>query len=89
MNRRYLYDEDKAHIHLWVEVLYTAVKDYIGKYRVNPAHKKAAEHYLFHSKNRGIGSFLWICNLLRLDPERVRKALKQKKGMRGNGIECK
>jgi len=55
---------------LWLAVLEQAVKDARGTRTYHSIMREAREW--FRSENEDPGSFLWICQLLGLDPEAVR-----------------
>jgi hypothetical protein len=56
---------------LWIAVLKQAIKDARGNYHRN--REKALSW--FNSENQGTGSFLWICNILSLNPNVTRMNL--------------
>ncbi|TET63088.1 hypothetical protein E3J48_03070 [Candidatus Aerophobetes bacterium] len=62
----YIYRMEKTCKRLWHAVLEQAIKD---------AHWDVAARAWFWSKNQGIGSFLWICSVLGLSPELIRRLL--------------
>lgn len=64
---------------LWFAVLEQAAKDAEGDMR-GPYGKYITEgaRAWFFSKNQGIGSFLWVCLMLDLNPEVVRSILAKK-----------
>ena len=73
----------KVYKKLWTAVLERAindaqgdVKDYRGSY---VKYITEAAGSWFHSKEEGIGSFLWICSQLDLNPEYVLNLLNNKK----------
>ncbi|MBW1701173.1 MAG: hypothetical protein JRJ11_02940 [Deltaproteobacteria bacterium] len=62
---------------LWAAVLKQAIKDANAHpqcyedYQPNiQGHIKSAREW-FKSSNTGIGSFLWVCNVLGFDPKRL------------------
>jgi len=55
---------------LWYAVLEQAVKDAQGYYN---SRREEARQWLF-SENHGAASFLWICDVLGLDPDFFRNA---------------
>ena len=73
---------------LWLNVLMKAVSDLIdpksieGRYDVYKSRRKGEmqeemREYFFMSKCKKIGSFLWLCDLFDLEPERIRRVLKK------------
>jgi len=67
--------ENEACEDLWQAVLEQAVKDARGTRRYHSIVKEAREW--FRSENEEPGSFLWVCRILRLDPEAVRGAVEK------------
>lgn len=68
---------------LWAAVMHGAVSDLLGqnsttkgrnRHVINTDLARGARRW-FDSDDRDIGSFLWICSVLELDPERVRGRL--------------
>ncbi len=70
-----IYQSGLACRKLWAAVLEQAIKDARDEtsktLRVERADGQTAQHW-FHSENDGIGSFLWICEMLDLEPRFVR-----------------
>lgn len=68
---------------IWAAVLNQAVDDLsgAGTDRAGPCHKNARAiistraRRWFAAANRGIGSFVWICHILDLDPDRTRNVI--------------
>ena len=59
---------EEAHIKLWAAVLKQAIKDaqkYYGSFSGDRS------QLWFKSETEEVGSFLWICNVLDLDPESI------------------
>ena len=67
--------ENEACQDLWQAVLEQAVKDARGTRRYHRIVKEAREW--FRSEDENPGSFLWVCRILRLDPEAVRGAVEK------------
>jgi hypothetical protein len=66
---------EKACKHLWAAVLDQAIQDALCEVpskegNVEYIFKKKALNWFF-SRCEGIGSFLWICNVLDIDPKSV------------------
>jgi hypothetical protein len=61
---------------LWLAVLEQAVKDARGSRRHHSIVREAREW--FRSEDEDPGSFLWVCRILRLDPDVVRGAVEGK-----------
>ncbi len=57
---------------LWFSVLERAIKDLRGFYGLSL--QDNAETWLL-SGNKGVGSYLWICSVLNLDPSSIRRSL--------------
>jgi hypothetical protein len=64
---------------LWFAVLEQATKDAEGDVK-GPYNKyiKEGARVWFRRENQGIGSFLWVCLMLDLNPEVVRKRVAKK-----------
>jgi hypothetical protein len=64
---------------LWAGVLIQAVKDLAGYGRVYKQRERARVQYharlWFTSDNRDVGSFLWICDELELEPSWIRRKM--------------
>jgi hypothetical protein len=60
---------------LWTEVILQAIDDMDG--RTSSASRSAQDsaRQWFASENDGIGSFVWSCRVVDVDPSRVRSAL--------------
>jgi hypothetical protein len=67
--------EIEACRNLWLAVLEQAVKDARGARRYHSIVKEAREW--FKNEDEDPGSFLWVCRILRLDPEAVRGAVER------------
>jgi hypothetical protein len=70
-----------AHRKLWFAVLEQAIKDsegYLMRSRDNNERIKQEARRWFLSENQGIGSLLWICLVLDLNPEFLRKHIAKK-----------
>jgi len=63
---------DQRYKNLWAAVLRQAIKD--AKHSLN--NSLTSPGLWFCSKSRAVGSFLWICGVLNLDPNSVRPAAK-------------
>ena len=63
------YRSEEAHERLWHAVLKQAIKD---------ARWDVTARTWFCSKDQETGSFLWICTLLDLNPESIRRLLVNK-----------
>ena len=81
-----LFSEERT---LWCAVIAQAIHDYHKDPSVNKAkkgilgwYKRQAAWWLFESQSSEIGSFLWICDQLKLNPDYVRKGAKE------NKLEC-
>ena len=69
---------------LWMAVLEQAMEDIL----TGPAHRRGKVESIFkntalawfHSDNEGIGSFLWVCEHLDIDPHTVHHILTKKIG---------
>jgi hypothetical protein len=64
---------------LWQSVLWIAIEDARGKVKMIQRHQKEilrrdAMAWL-NSPKRDVGDFLWICDLLNLSPQKVRRAI--------------
>jgi len=73
--------QDQAALNLWCSVLHHACDEYVGIGVLVYSTPKALEeqkellrrraaHY-FKSDETGVGSFVWICDLLNMDPEKT------------------
>ena len=64
---------------LWAGVLIQAVKDLAGYGRVYKQRERARVQYFarlwFADDNREVGSFLWICDELELEPSWIRRKM--------------
>lgn len=60
---------------LWASVLIQAIKD-LDSYM----DRKLAYDYIFVEPDRGVGCFIWVCNVLGLDPEAVRTVVMTREG---------
>ena len=65
---------------LWTAVLILAIEDALGKVHQIPQITQKVRiiesaQTWFKSKNENVGSFLWICIILDLDPSNIRKYL--------------
>jgi hypothetical protein len=69
---------------LWAAVMHGAVNDLLGQNSTTKGRDRnvintrlsLSARLWFESDARGIGSFLWICSVLELDPEKVRGQLR-------------
>jgi hypothetical protein len=61
---------DQKYRNLWAAVLKQAIKD--TKQSTN--NSLSSPGLWFYSHNHGVGSFLWICGILNIDPDSVRPA---------------
>lgn len=66
---------EEACKNLWTAVLEKAIKDAqfelaVYKTHVTDIFKESALEW-FHSEEKGIGSFLWICTILNIEPTSV------------------
>jgi hypothetical protein len=60
---------------LWTHVIIQAIRDSEAPALSKaPAVKRYAKHWLF-SSNEEVGSFLWACQLINVDPYFIRSAL--------------
>jgi hypothetical protein len=62
---------------LWTAVLLQAIEDCAG-YGVGKRARPRAQYFArlwFKSANRDVGSFLWICDELELEPSSVRRRI--------------
>lgn len=62
------FNMDQGYRNLWAAVLKQAVKD--AKRNFN--NSTSSPGLWFHSKSHAVGSFLWICSVLNIDPESVK-----------------
>jgi len=68
---------------LWAAVMQGAVSDVLGKNSTTKGRNRSvvntelarSARMWFASDERGVGTFLWICGLLELDPAKVRARL--------------
>ena len=61
---------DKEYRELWAAVLKQAIEDaqkYIGSFAMEKAHQ------WFKNESDEVGSFLWICSILDLAPESIKR----------------
>jgi hypothetical protein len=61
----------RSYRRLWAAVLEQAVKDARGGRTYHIITEEAQAW--FHSKKEGVGSFIWVCRILDLDPSYVRE----------------
>ena len=61
-------DMEQKYRNLWAAVLKQAIKD-ANQNTKNPLNNP---YLWFHSDSHAVGSFLWICNILNIDPESIR-----------------
>jgi len=59
---------EQKYKNLWSAVLKQAIKDA----NQNTKYPFNNPRLWFQSKNHTVGSFLWICNILNIDPESIR-----------------
>lgn len=64
-----MYEATTAQERLWAEVMLQAIKD-LGS-RV-PLIRHRAKYWIARKKNDGIGSFVWICDALGIEPDSAR-----------------
>jgi len=75
--------DDKRERALWAAVLIQAIEDvnWTPKETISQAikqrhlHEKEKAKAYLKAKRAGIGSFLWICELFDIDPDKVREAI--------------
>lgn len=60
---------------LWASVLTQAIRD-LDSY----VDQKVAYNYIFMEPDRGVGCFVWVCNVLGLDPDAVRTVAMTREG---------
>ena len=58
---------------LWASVLGRAVIDLRRK-----KHRQSARFWFYNDKNQGAGSFLWVCDVLEIDPGKTREKVFKK-----------
>ena len=57
---------------LWLGLLRQAIKDLKNR---NSLVKRKAENYISNKNNYGIGSFIWICDFLQINPANARRKI--------------
>ncbi|MBU4317125.1 MAG: hypothetical protein KKF30_07605 [Proteobacteria bacterium] len=59
---------------LWAAVLERAIQDldYHPKTKEYKLHYSPARYWLKNLKNKGLGSFIWVCKAIDYDPDRTR-----------------
>ena len=70
---------DDTFKNLWLSVVKAAVEDYRGGN--GPILHKDAESWLI-SNNEGVGSFIWVCEVLDIEPSYIRRICNMKKPYR-------
>ena len=56
---------------LWIAVILIAVDDLTGK---DPGYARDASDW-FYSSEQNVGSFIWVCHLLGVEPTAIRRGL--------------
>jgi uncharacterized protein YfaT (DUF1175 family) len=65
--------------HLWTHVMIQAMKDLEApSLSKTPKGRRAARW--FASSNEDIGTFVWVCHLINMDPTFIRSAVRKGKG---------
>lgn len=75
-------DEYRRLRQLWAQLMITTLDDYN---RGSPHNRRAARHWLYDDSPRRFG-FIWVCNVLDLDPEAVRDRLAAMPMRAGRGL---
>ena len=66
--------ELQGEIELWISVLWRAAYDFHGRFGADETTQQDAEGWLY-STSTALGSFLWVCNSLDLNPDYLRERL--------------
>jgi hypothetical protein len=68
-------DDDKDQCRkLWSAVMEQAIEDLSGD---NPRIQQAAVDWFSNRQNDGVGSFVWVCQAIDLDPDSVRECIRR------------
>ena len=71
------HQEQQRFQHFWREVVYQAVRDLMLKDEATPLERRNAREWVFADAD-GPASFVWACVVAGLDPEAVRKELRDR-----------
>lgn len=71
---------------LWTQVILQAINDLDGRTSLTPRSAKDSAREWFASECDGVGSFLWTCQLINVDPNFIRSQLAKKLRMK-NPVE--
>ena len=67
---------------LWTQVILQAINDLDGRTSLTPRSAKDSAREWFPSESDGIGSFIWTCQIINVDPNFIRSQLAKKLRMR-------
>jgi hypothetical protein len=71
---------------LWTQVILQAITDLDGRTSLTPLSAKDSAREWFASESDGIGSFVWACQIINVDPNFIRSQLTKKQRMK-NPVE--
>jgi hypothetical protein len=71
---------------LWTQVTLQAITDLEGRTSLTPHSAKDSAREWFASESDGIGSFIWTCQIINVDPSFIRSQLAKKQRMK-NPVE--
>ena len=63
---------------LWTQVLLQAITDLDGRTALTPGSAKDSAREWFASECDGVGSFIWTCQIINVDPNFIRSRLAKK-----------
>jgi hypothetical protein len=63
---------------LWAAKLSVHLTDLTSARNVPALHRVQAEHWIFHSTDVGVGSFHWVCSILGVEEEVIRRGIHPK-----------
>jgi hypothetical protein len=67
---------------LWTQVILQAINDLDGRTSLTPNSAKDSAREWFASESDAVGSFIWTCQLINLDPSFIRSQLAKKLRMK-------
>jgi hypothetical protein len=74
-----------AETELWTQVILQAINDLDGQTSLTPGSAQDSARQWFASESDGIGSFIWTCQIINVDPSFIRSQLAKKLRMKKSG----
>jgi hypothetical protein len=71
---------------LWTQVILQAINDLHGRTSLTPGSAKDSAREWFASDSDSVGSFIWTCQIINVDPNFIRSQLAKKQRMK-NPVE--